>query len=146
MEDDTHQIPQAGAVPYQLDEHGHCRVLIITTKAGLWSIPKGLIDPGRTPQQMAEVESLEEAGVIGRVDGPPLGEFSYHKWDRLCVVTVYPLRIDRVLERWAEDDIRDRDLVSIHEAASRIERPGVAPLIRALHERLECSLIRTAHA
>jgi 8-oxo-dGTP pyrophosphatase MutT (NUDIX family) len=45
-------------------------------KAGLWALPKGLVDPGETPAETALREGLEETGVVARL-GPKLGDVRY---------------------------------------------------------------------
>lgn len=44
----------------RLDRHGHLR----------WSLPKGHIEPGETPEQAAEREVHEETGISSRVLAP----------------------------------------------------------------------------
>lgn len=44
----------------RLDRQGHLR----------WSLPKGHIEPGETPEQAAEREVREETGISGRVVAP----------------------------------------------------------------------------
>jgi len=125
-------VAQAGAVPFRVREDGRLEVLIITATSGGWSIPKGLIDPGFTPEQAALAECEEEAGAIGTIAGPPLGTFDYEKWGRRLRVTVYPMRVERVLDQWLEQRVRERRWASVEEAVEAVKRPGVAPLIAAL--------------
>jgi 8-oxo-dGTP pyrophosphatase MutT (NUDIX family) len=45
-------------------ENGDVEVAIIqTSKEGRWQLPKGIIDPGETPEQAAIREVREEAGI-----------------------------------------------------------------------------------
>ena len=53
----------AGGVAIR-NENGRVEVAIIqTSKEGRWQLPKGLIDPGETPEQAAMREVREEAGI-----------------------------------------------------------------------------------
>lgn len=58
----------AGCLPFKYVD-GELRVLVVHpsgwyNRRAKWSIPKGLIDDGETPQQAAERETREETGVI----------------------------------------------------------------------------------
>lgn len=50
--------------------------LIATRKHSVWTLPKGLIDPGETPEEAAVREIREETGLIGTIIAP-LGEKSF---------------------------------------------------------------------
>ena len=53
----------AGGVAFR-NENGSVEIAIIQTfKEGRWQLPKGLIDPGETPEQAAIREVREEAGI-----------------------------------------------------------------------------------
>jgi len=127
-------IPQAGAIPYRIAADGAIEVLLITTHAGEWSIPKGLIDPGNTAEQTAVLESEEEAGVIGVVSGPSLGQWFKKKFGGTCQIDVFPLRVETVLETWDEQSFRERCWLPIETAAERIDKAQVRPLIKALRD------------
>ncbi|MDX9910496.1 MAG: NUDIX hydrolase [Phycisphaerales bacterium] len=105
--------------------------MLITSRSGNWSIPKGLIDPGRTAREMAAIEALEEAGVIGEVGPKSIGTFTYEKWGATCRVEVYPMLVDRVLDKWLEDEFRERVWLPSDEAADTVARDEVAGIIRA---------------
>ena len=50
-------------------------------RAGLWALPKGLIDPSERPEQTAVREAAEETGAHGRVV-EKLGDVRYvYTWD-----------------------------------------------------------------
>lgn len=110
-------------------------MLLITTSAGRWSIPKGSIDPGHTAEQTAAVETLEEAGAIGRVETPALGTFERRRLDELCRITVFALRVERVLERWQEDDSRQREWLSPQTAAERCANDDIAAMILSVAKK-----------
>ena len=58
---------QSGVVPYQLTEGG-ARILLISNKSRQrWGVPKGICEPGLSPQVSAAKEALEEAGITGPV-------------------------------------------------------------------------------
>lgn len=46
------------------DEAG--RVLLVQTRAGLWSLPAGAVDPGETPREAVVREAREETGLMVR--------------------------------------------------------------------------------
>ncbi len=52
----------AGGVLFKGNE-----VLLILNPSGVWTFPKGNIEPGETPQQTAVMEVEEETGISGRV-------------------------------------------------------------------------------
>ncbi|NET56922.1 MAG: NUDIX hydrolase [Symploca sp. SIO2E6] len=77
-------IKQSGVIPYRLRE-GITEVLLITSiNSKRWIIPKGLVEPGMTPQDSAAKEAWEEAGVIGEVLPTLMGTYDYRKWGGIC--------------------------------------------------------------
>jgi len=128
-------IPQAGAIPFRRLKGGGLEVCLVTASGGGWTIPKGLIDPGQTARQMAEIEALEEAGVIGRAEDAPIGAFNYEKWDKVCRVEVFPMPVDRVLDAWAEADERERQWLPAAGAADAVRLPQMGDVIRLFIER-----------
>jgi 8-oxo-dGTP pyrophosphatase MutT (NUDIX family) len=89
---------------------------------------------------VAQEEAYEEAGVKGTIAGSlPLGSYSYLKKlasgeDRDAVVEVYLLRVKKRLKKWPEQRERKLSWVSIEDALSLVEEPGVIPLLLALRE------------
>ena len=128
-------IPQAGAIPYRRLDGGGLEVCLVTASNGGWTIPKGMIDPGHTARQMAEIEALEEAGVIGSAEEESVGFFNYEKFDRVYRVEVFAMPVDRVLDTWAEDDERERAWFPASDAANSARLPQMGDVIRLFIER-----------
>ena len=141
--------PQAGAIPYRTVLSGEppspgkrrartrIEVLLVTTSSGRWSIPKGTIDIGHQPHETASVEALEEAGVIGVIEKPALGTFDRRRAEGdVNRITVFALRVDRVLDRWQEQSLRQREWLAPDEAAERCGHDDLARMILALANRV----------
>ena len=60
-------VEQAAAVCYRMSGHA-VEFLLVRTRAGRWTFPKGGIEPGMTHAQSAALEAYEEAGVHGRIE------------------------------------------------------------------------------
>lgn len=58
---------QVAAVCYRVRGSG-IEFLLIRTRGGRWTFPKGGIEPGLTYAQAAALEAFEEAGVHGRME------------------------------------------------------------------------------
>ena len=125
-------ILQAGAIPFRCTRRGVFEVLLVTTTSGRWLIPKGGIDEGCTPEDAARIETREEAGVVGVVEGGAIGEFAYLKRGLPHVVRVYPLRVQRTLTRWEEQGVRDRAWLHVEAAAERVALPEIGAMIREM--------------
>ena len=59
----------AGTLLYRRGAGGALEVLLVHASGNYnrkapWGIPKGLVDPGETPEQTARRETLEETGVV----------------------------------------------------------------------------------
>jgi 8-oxo-dGTP diphosphatase len=53
----------AGGVAYRRNGDRLEVALILTERERRWQVPKGLVDPGETPEQAAQREVREEAGI-----------------------------------------------------------------------------------
>ena len=53
----------AGGVAFRSDGQEHEIAVIRTSEEGRWQLPKGIVDPGETPEQAAVREVQEEAGL-----------------------------------------------------------------------------------
>ncbi|MBR5261612.1 MAG: NUDIX domain-containing protein [Oscillospiraceae bacterium] len=62
----TKNIDSAGTFTFR-ETSGGTEVLMIRTRGGKWSFPKGHIEKGETPQQAALRETLEETGICAEI-------------------------------------------------------------------------------
>ena len=121
---------QSAALPYR-HHNGEVQVLLVTSSSGQkWGIPKGICEPGLTPQDSAATEALEEAGVTGQIGEVCLGRYDHAKWGATCAVTVYAMRVTGMVsdECWDENH-RQRRWLSPERAAARVTHPGLARII-----------------
>lgn len=129
---------QSSVIPYRL-LHGKIQIMIIRSSQDKhWVVPKGIVDPGHSPQDSAAKEAMEEAGVEGIVAEEALGAYTYEKWGARCTVSVYPMQVTRIIpEREWEEQHRGRRWVSAAEATTLIKQTALYPMIAILLDRLE---------
>jgi len=93
---DQRNLRTGRVIPYRYDSGGRLEILLIRRlDKERWGIPKGMIDPGATPEQTARAEAVEEAGVSGVLSEKPVGFFSFNKWEGIVHVTVFLMRLPR---------------------------------------------------
>ncbi len=129
-------IAQAGVVPYRVDSRGRVQILLITTEAGKWIVPKGHVERGHSAREAAQIEAMEEAGVVGRVTGRSLGEYSYKKGKRLCRVSMFAMQADQLLADWPEKGRRERKWLSLRSAMERVAFPDLSAVMLRLERVL----------
>jgi phosphohistidine phosphatase len=125
---------QAAALPYRVKDDGMIEFLILRSNNGKrWIIPKGIQDPGLTARETAAIEALEEAGIEGELDEQPLVCYEYVKWDGVCTVQVFPMRVTNILpdQDWQERH-RGRKWVSAKAAIKYIDHRVLYPAFKAL--------------
>jgi hypothetical protein len=113
------------------------RILLVTSRENRrWVIPKGNPSSGVVAHAAAAIEAEEEAGVQGLVCPTPLGTYRYRKRQKngaslMIDVDVFPLAVNRELDRWKEEGERERRWVSLPDAASMVDEPDLSDLIRS---------------
>jgi 8-oxo-dGTP pyrophosphatase MutT (NUDIX family) len=128
---------QCAALPFAWHE-GELRVLLVTSReTRRWVLPKGWMEKRLAPHALAAKEAFEEAGVLGRAERRPIGRYDYLKRvprDRVipCSVRVFPLRVERLLDKWPERRQRERRWFSPAEAAMAVEEGGLVALLLGL--------------
>ncbi len=69
---------QVAAVCYRVHEDA-VEFLLVKTRGGRWTFPKGSAEPGLTHAQAAALEAFEEAGVHGRMEEASFTRYVYRK-------------------------------------------------------------------
>jgi phosphohistidine phosphatase len=103
-----------------------------------WAFPKGVIEPGLSPQASAAKEAWEEAGLKGIVADQALGCYSREKWGGLCTIEVFPMAVSEMVDthEW-EESHRQRQWFSPKEAITEINNPVLTKMIKQLLAALE---------
>jgi 8-oxo-dGTP pyrophosphatase MutT (NUDIX family) len=119
-------IRQAGAIPIRGGQ-----ICLVTSRRGKrWIVPKGWLEDGRTPGEVAIAECWEEAGVVGILRPEPVGSYLYQKDERTFHVTIYVLDVTEATDDWPEVAERERVWVTHSQALSRLEDPGLRDILR----------------
>ncbi len=119
----------AGGVVYRLRPDGDAEVLMIVDSYSRWTFPKGLIEPGETPEQAAIREIGEETSVRGEIEAP-LGEthYRYHGGSRgLVDKTVHYYLVRATGDGQAKpllDEIKDARWCGLDEAIALSAYPN----------------------
>ena len=129
---------QCAALPFQ-DTASRRRVMLITSLGTRrWILPKGNIEPGLTIRESAEFEAFEEAGVMGNLHASSIGSYSYEKLDEDEGIThhvkVFPLEVSQVLDEFPDHQKRERQWMTIEEAAEAVAEPDLKELIAQFSE------------
>lgn len=129
---------QSCAIPYRIKDN-QIEILIISSSTKRhWLVPKGIQEPGLTAQDSANAEAYEEAGVIGQVFEKELAKYEYPKWEAICKVSVFLMKVSQVLNEheWPESN-RQRRWVQISEAVELIHNADLASIIASVPHYLE---------
>jgi phosphohistidine phosphatase len=124
---------QSSVIPYRVRD-GKPEILVIaSSKMHHLVVPKGIKDPGLSPQESAAKEALEEAGIEGEIADDALGSYTCEKWGATCTVAVYPMKVTRLIpeEEW-EERHRGRQWVSPEKAARELKQRELEPLVKKL--------------
>ena len=129
-------LPQIAALPTRKVD-GRLEVCLVTTReTGRWTVPKGWPMKGMSDRVAAEIEAKQEAGVLGKAAKKPLGTFDYWKrrLDRfdLVRVTVFRLKVRRELASWKEQGQRQVRWMTLADAATVVDDPGLKTILVAL--------------
>jgi len=119
---------------------GGLQILLVTSRgSGRWIVPKGWPMSGKTPYESAVQEAWEEGGVVGRAHARPLGLFAYTKGtdddDLPCVAMVYAVKVKSLSSKFPEAGERKRRWVSQKKAASMVDEPELARILRDFDPR-----------
>lgn len=121
-------VRQAAAIPIR---NGKI-CLVTSSNRKRWVIPKGQIEPGQTAGETALQETWEEAGLVGRLLGDPVGSFLYEKWCGTCHVIVFAMEVTKIAQNWPERELRERAWLSPTGVLQRIDDPGLLELLQGV--------------
>ncbi len=135
-----HGIPEGPALEYQIGalpflfRGGRLHLVIVTNTAQTrWIIPKGQPEPDMSRQDVAVMEAMEEAGVIGNCL-PGFRVLCQRKAEK--TLYIYPLSVTTVLKKWPEMDWRKRAVLPVNKALKMISDPDLSQCIQRLASRL----------
>lgn len=127
---------QTGVIPYTVDENGDLFILLIASShAGNWGIPKGKKEKGMTKRESALVEAWEEAGLKGKA-GVKLGTYEYRKGFTGVAqkVTLYAMDVKKVKTEFPES-WRDRKWFPAEKAMKKVSKK-IRPFIQKLIDQV----------
>ncbi len=131
-----HGLPHEGATEYQVGalpyffKGGELHLVLVTNASqSRWILPKGHPEKGMTRQEVAVMETIEEAGVIGAVspEAPTGFPMSRNK-----VLYLYPLRVISVLKKWPEGSFRKRQILPASKALALLSDPDLARCVEGV--------------
>jgi len=112
---------EIGAFPF-LIKKGKLYIMIVSSTSGKsWILPKGHPEEHLKNSQVAALESYEEAGIKGVIFDGKLGKEFKQKKEELNLL-IYPLLITKILNKWQEESIRKRQLVTINKALELVTK------------------------
>lgn len=129
---------QFGALPWRRRKDGRIEVMLVTSRVSRhWLIPKGWRIAGKSECRSALQEAFEEAGVRGDGSKHPVGHYNYVKVLKdgtsiPCVVTVFGLKVRKLLDKWPESAQRTRQWFPLDEAPAAVNEAGLARMLDAL--------------
>ncbi len=131
---------QSAALPYRLSRDGPQILLVTSRTTRRWVVPKGSVKSGMKPSASAALEAYEEAGVGGQIMRAPVGIYGYAKKNgkrgQLCLVQVFPLRVQRVLRDWPERHQRRREWTTFAIARERVHETALKRILLGFEARL----------
>jgi len=138
---------QVAAVCYR-HKAGSTRFLLVRTSSGRWTFPKGRLEDGLLPAQVAALEAFEEGGVEGKVDLRPVGKYLHRKESlRGCgtkevIVLAFLLEV----EKWAlpAESHRSPHWFTSREAQRRLLRRRSAKYLPSIKRVFDSALLEIA--
>lgn len=120
---------QLGIVPYTFIDRKLHLLLITSSSGNRWLFPKGRQEPDMTPHEVALMEAVEEAGVLGTLRQDLRTRCQMADGRHL---QLYAMKISKLLKSWPEEHVRRRRLFPFSDALEMIADPGLAKAVRRL--------------
>ena len=133
-------IKQSGVIAYG-DHEGELSVILVTSKDGRrWVLPKGHIEPHLSANESAEKEAFEEGGIEGVVSKVAMGFYDYFKQSNknstIYRVSLFPMKILRLLNDWPEAKFRTRQWMTIQQAIDSVKEKDAQLLLEKFGEEM----------
>jgi phosphohistidine phosphatase len=126
----------AGAVPFRVAGR-KVEFLLVTSHRGNWIFPKGIIEPGDSPEGTALKEAREEAGILGHLLPEPIGSYEDRKWQCDCTVDMFLVEYAGECAAWEEGGLRRRLWCTYEEARRLLKKPEVRAILEQARARLD---------
>ena len=141
---------RAGCAPLRILPSGRLHLLLIKSRKhpDVFTFPAGSIERGESPAVAASRETLEEAGVTGRL-GRRLGEVA----DGKAHTTMYVLHVEEEHAQWQEGHERERQWFDLgvpgrpgsEQAVQRaLDTLSTKSSTRGIFEQLQAQLVELA--
>ena len=124
---------QIAALPYLIRGGRLYLVIVMNSAQSRWIIPKGQPESEMTRHDVAVMEAMEEAGVIGTCV-PGFHGVCHRNGEK--TLHIYPLKVTTVLKKWPEMEWRKREVLPARKALKMISDPELAESIQLLISRL----------
>ena len=119
-------IRQAGVVALR-----NGQVCLVSSRNGKrWVVPKGCMEPGKSAGEIALQEAWEEAGLVGLLQGEPVGSYVYEKDGFVCHVILFAMNVTGVVDSYPEAGMRQRIWLTAGLAHTRVEDAGLGDILR----------------
>jgi 8-oxo-dGTP pyrophosphatase MutT (NUDIX family) len=137
---------QVAAVCYRV-RNGKIEFLLVRTRQGRWTFPKGSVMAGLTPAQAAALEAFEEAGVHGRMEEDAFARYIRTKRaggrDRHGTDVAVSAHLCEVLRRERPQEAgREPSWFSIEKAKRRLQADRSAEHTEELLRVLDRAVLR----
>ncbi|CAM8948113.1 unnamed protein product [Rhodiola kirilowii] len=134
-----------GCIPYRNKKGSNeLEVLLVSSqKSPKMMFPKGGWELDESVEQAATRESLEEAGVLGKIESQ-LGRWTFlsKRYGTLYEGYMFPLLVTEQLEFWPEQHARQRTWMSVEEAREKCQHWWMKEALDILVNRIQCTRLQ----
>ncbi len=133
---------QYAALPYRRNKKGVVEIMLVTSReTRRWIIPKGWPISGVEPKNLAALEAMEEAGLLGKVGDEPIGVYHYDKKRGdgsivNCTVDTFAMEVEQQMPAWPEQDQRTTQWFAPEQAAEQVQEPELRELIKKFAKQI----------
>ncbi|MEO1700751.1 MAG: NUDIX hydrolase [Pseudomonadota bacterium] len=142
-------IHRAGAIPFRRPKKKSdpVSILLITSMTRRrWIVPKGTLEFGESMEEAAVRETLEETGVKGRLmtEFPMtvMIERQFEAFYEHVPCTFFPLLAKSTSKKWLEENVRERQWVTLPQARRLIKDDDYSELLTQFEALLPAVLQR----